>query len=70
MNKKWALWAGAALGASALIPGAAQAQAPQAGGPFADVPQDHWAYDAVQEMAQARRSSPDIRMGPSAAGGR
>src|SRR5438132_12922284 len=48
MSKKWALWAGAALGASALLPLAAQAQ----GGPFADVPQGHWAYDAVNQLAQ------------------
>jgi hypothetical protein len=51
MNKNWALWAGAALGASALIPSAAQAQAAK-GGPFADVPTTHWAYDAVQQLAQ------------------
>jgi hypothetical protein len=50
MSKKWALWAGAAaLGAAILIPGAAQAQG---GGPFADVPTGHWAYDAVQQLAQ------------------
>jgi hypothetical protein len=42
--------AGAAIGAGALLPGAAQAQ--RAGGPFADVPQGHWAYDAVQSLAQ------------------
>jgi len=48
MSKKWALWAGAALGAGALLPSAAQAQG---GGPFADVPQSHWAYDAVQSLA-------------------
>src|SRR3569833_3804880 len=51
MNSKWALWAGAAIGAGVRLPGAAQAQAP-AGGPFADVPQGHWAYDAVQQLAQ------------------
>jgi len=50
MSKKCALWAGAALGFGALLPGAAQAQ--QAGGPFADVPTSHWAYDAVQSLAQ------------------
>lgn len=49
MSKKWALWAGAALGVSALLPSAAQAQG---GGPFADVPTTHWAYDAVQSLAQ------------------
>src|SRR5881275_1458433 len=48
MKKQWALWAGAAIGASTLLPLAAQAQ----GGPFADVPQGHWAYDAVQQLAQ------------------
>jgi hypothetical protein len=48
MSKKWALWAGAAIGAGALLPLAAQAQ----GGPFADVPQGHWAYDAVNQLAQ------------------
>lgn len=48
MNKKWALWAGAAIGASALLPGAAQAQGR---GPFADVPQSHWAYEAVSQLA-------------------
>jgi predicted porin len=52
MSKKWALWAGAAaLGAGALLPSAAQAQG-QGGGPFADVPNNHWAYDAVQQLAQ------------------
>jgi hypothetical protein len=51
MNSKWALWAGAAIGAGVLLPGAAHAQAP-AGGPFADVPEKHWAYDAVQQLAQ------------------
>lgn len=49
MSKKWALWAGAALGIGALLPSAAQAQG---GGPFADVPTTHWAYDAVQSLAQ------------------
>src|SRR5688500_3411575 len=49
MSKKWALWAGAALGFGALLPSAAQAQG---GGPFADVPTTHWAYDAVQSLAQ------------------
>jgi len=48
MSTKWALWAGAAIGASALLPLTAQAQ----GGPFADVPQGHWAYDAVNQLAQ------------------
>jgi len=48
MKRQWALWAGAAIGASALLPLAAQAQ----GGPFADVPQGHWAYDAVNQLAQ------------------
>jgi S-layer family protein len=48
MKKQWALWAGAAIGVGALLPGAAQAQ----GGPFADVPREHWAYDAVQQLAQ------------------
>jgi len=50
MSKNWALWAGAAFGVGALIPGAAQAQ--QGGGPFADVPMGHWAYDAVTQLAQ------------------
>jgi len=49
MSKKWALWAGAILGVGALLPSAAQAQG---GGPFADVPTTHWAYDAVQSLAQ------------------
>lgn len=49
MSKRWALWAGAAIGVSALVPGAAQAQ--QGRGPFADVPQSHWAYDAVNSLA-------------------
>jgi predicted porin len=48
MNKKWALFAGAAIGASALLPGAAQAQGR---GPFADVPTTHWAYEAVSQLA-------------------
>jgi len=52
MKTKWALWAGAAIGAGALLPSAAHAQAAPAGGPFADVPQSHWAYDAVQSLAQ------------------
>src|SRR3569833_438460 len=51
MSKKWALWAGAAIGAAAMLPSAAHAQA-KAGGPFQDVPQQHWAYDAVQSLAQ------------------
>ncbi len=51
MNKKLALWAGAAtIGAAALLPSAAQAQ--EGRGPFADVPQSHWAYDAVTQLAQ------------------
>jgi len=48
MKTKWALWAGAAVSAGVLLPVAAHAQA----GPFADVPQTHWAYDAVQQLAQ------------------
>ena len=52
MSKKWALWAGAAIGAAAMLPSAAHAQAAKAGGPFQDVPQTHWAYDAVQSLAQ------------------
>lgn len=48
MSKKLALWAGAAIGLTAVAPGAAQAQ----GGPFTDVPPTHWAYDAVQSLAQ------------------
>ncbi|MFN3651241.1 MAG: S-layer homology domain-containing protein [Armatimonadota bacterium] len=48
MNKKWALWAGAALAAGALLPSAARAQ----GGAFADVPMNHWAYDAVNQLAE------------------
>ena len=48
MKTKWALWAGAAVSAGVLLPTAAHAQA----GPFADVPQTHWAYDAVQQLAQ------------------
>lgn len=51
MSKKWALWAGAALAASVLLPGAAHAQQPAGGGPFADVPREHWAYDAVAQLA-------------------
>lgn len=52
MNKKLALLAGAAtIGAVTLLPGAAQAQA-QGRGPFADVPMNHWAYDAVTQLAQ------------------
>src|SRR4051794_31630584 len=51
MSKKWALVTGAALGAVAMLPAAAHAQA-KAGGPFQDVPQNHWAYDAVQSLAQ------------------
>jgi hypothetical protein len=49
MSSKWALMAGAAVGAAVLLPGAAQAQQ---GGPFADVPQGHWAYDAVNDLAK------------------
>jgi hypothetical protein len=49
MNKQWALWAGAALGAGVLLPGAAQAQGQR---PFADVPNTHWAYDAVDQLAR------------------
>lgn len=52
MSKKWALWAGAAIGAAAMLPSAAHAQAGRPGGPFQDVPQNHWAYDAVQQLAQ------------------
>jgi len=52
MKKKWALCAGAAIGAGVLLQGAAHAQAAAGGGPFADVPQNHWAYDAVQQLAQ------------------
>lgn len=48
MSKKWALWAGAALAASALLPSAAHAQ----GRAFQDVPETHWAYDAVRQLAQ------------------
>lgn len=48
MKKKMALWAGAAIGLGVLAPGAAHAQ----GGPFTDVPPTHWAYDAVQSLAQ------------------
>jgi hypothetical protein len=50
MSTKWALVTGAALGACLLAPGAVQAQ--QAHGPFADVPSGHWAYDAVNQLAQ------------------
>lgn len=47
--KKWALWAGAAaLGIGVAMPASAQ----QGGGPFADVPLTHWAYDAVNQLAQ------------------
>jgi hypothetical protein len=49
MSTKWALWAGAAVSAGVLLPGAAQAQGR---GPFADVPNNHWAYDAVTQLAQ------------------
>jgi hypothetical protein len=50
MKTNWALLAGTAIAAGALLPSAAHAQA--AAGPFADVPQQHWAYDAVQQLAQ------------------
>jgi hypothetical protein len=50
MSTKWALWAGAAVAAGALLPVAAQAQAKN--GPFQDVPMGHWAYDAVNSLAQ------------------
>ena len=49
MNVKWALWAGAVIAGGALLQSGAQAQA---GGPFADVPQGHWAYDAVNDLAK------------------
>jgi hypothetical protein len=49
MSKHWALWAGAALGAGALLPSAAHAQGQR---PFADVPNTHWAYDAVDQLAK------------------
>ena len=49
MSKKLALWAGATVGAVSLLPGAASAQGR---GPFQDVPMDHWAYDAVTQLAQ------------------
>jgi hypothetical protein len=51
MNKKLALLAGVVLGASTLLPSAAHAQA-GGRGPFADVPETHWAYDAVRQLAQ------------------
>jgi hypothetical protein len=52
MNKKLALIVGAVvLGATCLLPSAARAQA-GGRGPFADVPETHWAYDAVRTLAQ------------------
>src|SRR4051812_37764118 len=45
MMKKWALLAGVAAAMAFARPALAQ-------GPFADVPNDHWAYDAVNELAQ------------------
>jgi len=51
MTKKWALWAGAAV-AAGLLQSAALAQQPAARGPFTDVPMTHWAYDAVNSLAQ------------------
>ena len=50
MSKKWALWAGAAIAAGTLAPIAANAQG--GGNPFQDVPMTHWAYDAVNQLAQ------------------
>jgi len=49
MRNGWALWAGAVIGVGALLPGAVQAQGR---GPFDDVPQGHWAYDAVTDLAK------------------
>lgn len=49
MRNGWALWAGAIVGVSALLPGAVQAQGR---GPFDDVPTGHWAYDAVTDLAK------------------
>jgi len=51
MHKHGVLWTTAALGLGLLAPNAAHAQG-QGGGPFADVPQTHWAYDAVNQLAQ------------------
>jgi len=45
MMRKWALLAGAVAVMAFGRPALAQ-------GPFADVPTDHWAYDAVNELAQ------------------
>ena len=49
MRNGWALWAGAVIGVGSLLPGAAMAQGR---GPFDDVPQGHWAYDAVTDLAK------------------
>src|ERR1051326_3603990 len=45
MMRKWALLAGVAAAMAIARPAMAQ-------GPFADVPNDHWAYDAVNELAK------------------
>jgi len=45
MMRKLALLAGMACAMALARPALAQ-------GPFADVPTDHWAYDAVNELAK------------------
>ena len=48
--RKWTLLAGAALLFSVAMP--VRAQTGAGGGPFADVPMGHWAYEAVNSLAQ------------------
>ncbi len=55
MKKSLALLAGAGLGLGVLLgtPHVSLAQAGAASGPFADVPADHWAYQAVDTLQKA-----------------
>lgn len=55
MNKKLATLAGAGLGLGLILgtPHVSLAQAGAASGPFADVPADHWAYQAVDTLQKA-----------------
>jgi hypothetical protein len=42
-------WLGCCLAGTGVAP---RPGPPPAGRPFADVPRDHWAYDAVEELRQ------------------
>lgn len=55
MKKSLALLAGAGVGLGMLLgtPHVSLAQAGAASGPFADVPADHWAYQAVDTLQKA-----------------